>query len=212
MMKTTLYIPEELLQQAMEYSGIKEKTGVLQEGLRALIREKEADHIEELIEAERDRRAEAKALAAVERREAAMEQLATHKALQEAQTQIIEAYPWLDHTTSNGDQRSIAEVVALRDTYITGGMPPVDALIEAANTIAMARGSRIKQQDSEDPAVPVDKRKRAAVATAARVSATQPPRVDAGVGNRAIPAGNSIVGNQDRWERASETERLRYLQ
>ena len=42
MMKTTLYIPEELLQQAMEYSGIKEKTGVLQEGLRALIREKAA--------------------------------------------------------------------------------------------------------------------------------------------------------------------------
>jgi|JI10StandDraft_1071094.scaffolds.fasta_scaffold39500_5 Arc/MetJ family transcription regulator len=47
-MKTTLYIPEELLQQAMEYSGIKEKTGVLQEGLRALIREKAAERIRKL--------------------------------------------------------------------------------------------------------------------------------------------------------------------
>ena len=44
-MKTTLYIPEDLLSQAMEYSGIKEKTGVLQEGLRALIREKAAERI-----------------------------------------------------------------------------------------------------------------------------------------------------------------------
>ena len=174
--------------------------------------EEEADRIEELIEAERDRRAEVKALAAVERREAAREQLATHNALQAAQAEIISEHPWLDHTTSHGDQRAIAEVVALRDTYISGGMPPVDALIEAANMIARARGSSIKQQDAEDPTAPVDKRKRAAVATAARVSATQPPRVDAGVGNRAIPAGNSIVGNQDRWERASETERLRYLQ
>lgn len=31
-MKTTLYTPEELLREAMEYSGIKEKTRVLQEG------------------------------------------------------------------------------------------------------------------------------------------------------------------------------------
>jgi hypothetical protein len=44
-MKTTLYIQEDLLSQAMEYSGIKEKTGVLQEGLRALIREKAAERI-----------------------------------------------------------------------------------------------------------------------------------------------------------------------
>jgi hypothetical protein len=47
-MKTTLYIPEELLREAMEYSGIKEKTRVLQEGLRALIREKAALRIKRL--------------------------------------------------------------------------------------------------------------------------------------------------------------------
>ena len=44
-MKTTLYIPEELMSSAIEYSGIKEKTKVLQEGLRALIREKAAERI-----------------------------------------------------------------------------------------------------------------------------------------------------------------------
>jgi hypothetical protein len=37
---------EEVL--VVEYSGIKEKTGVLQEGLRALIREKAAERIRKL--------------------------------------------------------------------------------------------------------------------------------------------------------------------
>ena len=56
-----------------------------------------------------------------------------------------------------------------------------------------------------------DKRKQAAVANAAKANAAQPPRVDAGVGNRSIPAGDSIVGNQEKWEKASEAERMRFL-
>jgi HD superfamily phosphohydrolase YqeK len=47
-MKTTLYIPDELMEQAREYSGIKEKTALLKESLHALIREKAAQRIIEL--------------------------------------------------------------------------------------------------------------------------------------------------------------------
>jgi hypothetical protein len=47
-MKTTLYIPDELINRAREYSGIKEKTALLKEALNALIREKAAQRIIEL--------------------------------------------------------------------------------------------------------------------------------------------------------------------
>lgn len=47
-MKTTLYIPEELMEQAREYSGIKEKTALLKESLHALIRERAALRIIDL--------------------------------------------------------------------------------------------------------------------------------------------------------------------
>jgi hypothetical protein len=47
-MKTTLYIPDELINRARENSGIKEKTALLKEALNALIREKAAQRIIEL--------------------------------------------------------------------------------------------------------------------------------------------------------------------
>ena len=53
--------------------------------------------------------------------------------------------------------------------------------------------------------------KQAAIATAAKASAAQPPAVEAGIGNRAIPFGDDIIGDQAKWEKASEAERLRML-
>jgi len=47
-MKTTLYIPDELMNKAKEYTGIKEKTALLKEALEALIREKAAQRIIEM--------------------------------------------------------------------------------------------------------------------------------------------------------------------
>ncbi|PJZ68803.1 DUF2191 domain-containing protein [Leptospira perolatii] len=44
-MKTTLYIPDELLASAQQYTGIEEKTRLVQEGLKALIREKAAERL-----------------------------------------------------------------------------------------------------------------------------------------------------------------------
>ncbi|MGJ4745087.1 type II toxin-antitoxin system VapB family antitoxin [Leptospira sp. SA-E8] len=43
--KTTLYIPDELISSAQDYTGILEKTRLVQEGLRALIREKSAERM-----------------------------------------------------------------------------------------------------------------------------------------------------------------------
>ncbi|TGK07723.1 DUF2191 domain-containing protein [Leptospira semungkisensis] len=43
--KTTLYIPDELIHSAQMYTGIQEKTRLVQEGLRALIREKSAERL-----------------------------------------------------------------------------------------------------------------------------------------------------------------------
>ncbi|TGL63633.1 type II toxin-antitoxin system VapB family antitoxin [Leptospira sarikeiensis] len=43
--KTTLYIPDELISSAQTYTGISEKTRLVQEGLRALIREKSAERM-----------------------------------------------------------------------------------------------------------------------------------------------------------------------
>ena len=56
-----------------------------------------------------------------------------------------------------------------------------------------------------------DKRKQAAIANAAKASAAQPPAVEAGIGNRAVPFGDDIIGDQAKWEKASEAERLRML-
>mgnify|MGYP001565052312 CR=1 FL=1 len=44
-MKTSLYLPEELLKEAKFYSGIEEKTRLVQEGLKALIREKSKERL-----------------------------------------------------------------------------------------------------------------------------------------------------------------------
>ena len=68
----------------------------------------------------------------------------------------------------------------------------------------------IEKKAKETAPAPSDKQK--ALETAAKAAAAQPPRVDAGVGNRAVPSGDSIFGDQDKWEKASEAERLRYLQ
>lgn len=43
--KTTLYIPDELFHSAQMYTGIREKTRLVQEGLKALIREKSAERL-----------------------------------------------------------------------------------------------------------------------------------------------------------------------
>jgi Arc/MetJ family transcription regulator len=47
-MRTTLNFDEDLLRQAREYTGIEEKTALIHEGLRALIRRGAAKRLAEL--------------------------------------------------------------------------------------------------------------------------------------------------------------------
>lgn len=70
-----------------------------------------------------------------------------------------------------------------------------------------------QQAIKDDPTPPpVDRRKQQALATAARTAGEQPPRSDAGVGNRTIPVSNDILSNPDKWAKAPESERQRMLQ
>lgn len=125
-------------------------------------------------------------------------------------SQTITDYPFLDSNSAEANPDAIADVVEWRDLYISKGDSPAVALQKAAAKVAPLYAS--KPETVVEPAPSVDQRKQKALAAAANAAANQPPRVDAGVGNRAIPVGDSIISDQNKWEKASDAERLRYLQ
>ena len=178
--------------------------------------EDEADLIEEAIEAERMRRAEAAVEARIEKRDrdreaarAAADAKRVDEELQSEAAKVVAKYPFLNSNLSasqgGGDRKAIAEVTALRDAYLSAGASPANALWDAANTIAKARGINVAEE------TPKDKRRQAAIESAARDSQAQPARIDAGVGSRNVPAGNAILSKQDSWERASDDDRRQFL-
>ena len=118
--------------------------------------------------------------------------------------QTVTDYPFLDSNSPDANAEAIGEVVEWRDFYLSKGDTPAAALQKAAAKIAPIYSKAA-------PELPTDKRKQAALATAAKASAAQPPAVEAGIGNRAIPFGDDIIGDQAKWEKASEAERLRML-
>ena len=121
--------------------------------------------------------------------------------------QTVTDYPFLDSNSPDANAEAIGEVVEWRDFYLSKGDTPAAALQKAAAKIAP-----IYSKTTEPTPEPLtDKRKQAAIATAAKASAAQPPAVEAGIGNRAIPFGDDIIGDQAKWEKASEAERLRML-
>ena len=118
--------------------------------------------------------------------------------------QTVTDYPFLDSNSPDANAEAIGEVVEWRDFYLSKGDTPAAALQKAAAKIAPIYSKAA-------PELPTDKRKQAALATAAKASAAQPPAVEAGISNRAIPFGDDIIGDQAKWEKASEAERLRML-
>ena len=44
-----------------------------------------------------------------------------------------------------------------------------------------------------------------------KTASAQPPAVEAGIGNRAIPIGDDLISDQNKWDKASEAERQRFL-
>ena len=156
------------------------------------------------INAEIYNKAEAASTAAVS---ASLSQREAKTSFEKAVAQTVTDFPFLDSNSPESSPEAIAEVVEWRDFYIAKGDSPASALQKAAQKVAPLYATA---SPDTQPQV-TDKRKQAAVANAAKANAAQPPRVDAGVGNRSIPAGDSIVGNQDKWEKASEAERMRFL-
>ena len=125
--------------------------------------------------------------------------------------QTVTDYPFLDSNSPDANAEAIGEVVEWRDFYLSKGDTPAAALQKAAAKIAPIYNKTTEPTPDPTPEPLTDKRKQAAIANAAKASAAQPPAVEAGIGNRAIPFGDDIIGDQAKWEKASEAERLRML-
>lgn len=125
--------------------------------------------------------------------------------------QTVTDYPFLDSNSPDANAEAIGEVVEWRDFYLSKGDTPAAALQKAAAKIAPIYNKTTEPTPDPTPEPLTDKRKQAAIATAAKASAAQPPAVEAGIGNRAVPFDDDIIGDQAKWEKASEAERLRML-
>lgn len=120
--------------------------------------------------------------------------------------QTVSAYPFLDSTKPEANAEAIAEVVEWRDFFIANGESPAVALQKAAGKVAPLYAAK-----SEPTPPAVDTRKQKAVEVAAKTANAQPPSVEAGVGNRSIPLGDDLINDQNKWDKASEAERQRFL-
>jgi hypothetical protein len=157
------------------------------------------------INADIEARAEARA---AERATQAMSEREQTAALNSVVERSVKAYPFLDTNSDQSNPQAIADVVEWRDFYMAKGESAASALARAVDRVAP---SYVAEEPATAKQPVTDKRQQAAVVNGAKAAASQPPRVDAGVGNRAIPSGDSIVGNQAKWEKASDEERMRYL-
>lgn len=144
--------------------------------------------------------------------EAVGQQLAARESQEQFQqvvSQTLKDYPFLDVQSEAANAEAIADVVEWRDLYIAQGKSPADALAAAVKKVTPIYSAA--QQKQPDPP-PVDRRTQQAIATAASTAGEQPPRFDAGVGNRTIPVSTDILSNPDKWAKAPESERQRLLQ
>ena len=121
--------------------------------------------------------------------------------------QTVSAYPFLDSTKPEANAEAIADVVEWRDFFIAKGESPAVALQKAAGKVAPLYTTKTEPT----PTPPVDTRKQKAVEVAAKTASAQPPSVEAGVGNRSIPLGDDLINDQNKWDKASEAERQRFL-
>ena len=121
--------------------------------------------------------------------------------------QTVSAYPFLDSTKPEANAEAIAEVVEWRDFFISKGESPAIALQKAAGKVAPLYTTKTEPT----PTSPVDTRKQKAVEVAAKTANAQPPSVEAGVGNRSIPLGDDLINDQNKWDKAPEAERQRFL-
>ena len=144
--------------------------------------------------------------ASAETAAATLSQREMQTSFSKAVEQTVSAYPFLDSTKPEANAEAIAEVVEWRDFFISKGESPAMALQKAAGKVAPLYAAK---QEPTPP--PVDTRKQKAVEVAAKTASAQPPSVEAGVGNRSIPLGDDLINDQNKWDKASEAERQRFL-
>jgi len=165
----------------------------------------EAKKIRSRINSDLYARAEATSAAVVSRQ---LEERAAEAQFQQVVKQAITVYPFLDSASNSMNESAIAEVLSWRGMYEAQGHSKANALAMAVNKV----GPYYHRSPAAEEEPPIDTRKQKAMRLAAETAVLQPPRVDDGVGTRAIPVSKEILGNQDKWERASESERMRFLQ
>lgn len=128
----------------------------------------------------------------VERAADRVERRNAQKEINDAAAIAREKYPWLDHNNTKArDPESIAEVVALRDTYIARGMKPGAALTKAADKVAKTRDDYEAEDEDDkgkgkgkgDGKNPEEERTQRAIRRGAKAADAQPP-VIGGKGNR----------------------------
>ena len=93
--------------------------------------------------------------------------------------QTVTDYPFLDSNSPDANAEAIGEVVEWRDFYLSKGDTPAAALQKAAAKIAPIYNKTTEPTPDPTPEPLTDKRKQAAIATAAKASAAQPPAVEA---------------------------------
>jgi len=166
----------------------------------------EAKKIRSQINSDLYARAEATSAAVVSRQ---LEERAAEAQFQQVVKQAVTVYPFLDSESNAANKAAIDDVLSWRGMYEAQGHSKANALAMAVNKVGPYYHRPAQEQAEE---APVDTRKQKAMRLAAETAVLQPPRVDDGVGTRAIPVSKEILGNQDKWERASESERMRFLQ
>ena len=124
----------------------------------------------------------------------------------QAVAKAIADYPFLDPAKDVADAQAIADVVEWRDFYISRGDSPANAISQAVAKIA----PMYQKQEPTQPQVP-NTRQQQAIQRAVKDSSAQPPKMDTGVGNRGIPAGNAILDDVDKWSAATQEERMKHL-
>lgn len=130
---------------------LKELRRELREAALQEDEDREAE-IQEKVDAEILRRAEEAAYQRIERRDADARQRAAESAVQQAASKAIADYPFLDHTSPDGNQEAIAQVQALSVLYANKGDAPADALSKAVEKVAGMYGMSTSQSESESAA------------------------------------------------------------
>lgn len=139
--------------------------------------------------------------------EARMTQRQAATALQEASTQAVKDWPYLD--TPDGAV-AIKTIIALRDADIARGVPAHIALRDAVKEIAPRFAPKAEAKEEPPAEKLADTRTADAIKRGAKESQQQPPNVQAGIGNRATEGRVNVEKmDEEQFRSLSDAEKRR---